>query len=306
MTTCTTIAGLWPLAISTGAENEMWPPFAVVIMGGLVTSGLLILLVIPIGFVFLNRIDRIFGRLGPWITVWWLGATAAVMTPLIMFDQITTMTWQITTTLLVASVLLGAFVLIFRKPEIPSPSPGMKIDVKFLHKIYGRPGPVGRALRAGEHFADRVLARGGKPFLPGDTIQPIVTALVLLGGVSYLTFTLSSTWWRVVFSFAGAAILVRLLTLIRKLRGLSDEKGRPVPGGIENLLAILVPWIVLILDGLFYYLAPVSVGKSPRMPLLPMSLIVLLIIFVQAGRKTAKDLAGGKLRERPDMGFLHR
>ena len=306
MTTCTTIVGLWPLAISTGAENEMWPPFAVVIMGGLVTSGLLILLVLPIGFVFLNRIDRIFGRLGPWITVWWLGATAAVMTPLIMFDQITTMTWQITTTLLVASVLLGAFVLVFRKPELPSPSSDMKIDVKFLHKIYGRPGPVGRALRAGEHFADRVLARGGKPFLPGDTIQPIITALVLLGGTSYLSFTLSSTWWRVVFSFAGAVILVRLLTLIRKLRGLCDEKGRPAPGGIENLLAMLIPWIVLILDGLFYYLAPVTVGKSPRMPLFPMSLIILLIIFVQTGRKTAKDLAGGKLHERPDMGFLHR
>ena len=306
MTTCTTIAGLWPLAIPTGAENEIWPPFAVVIMGGLVTSGLLILLVIPIGFVFLNRIDRIFGRLGPWITVWWIGATAAVMSPLIIFDQITTMRWQVTTTLLVASVLLGLFVLIFRKPGLPAPSPEMDIDVRFLHKIYGRPGPVGRALRAGEHFADRVLSRGGKPFLPGDTARSIVTALVLLSSASYLAFSLSSTWWRVVFSFVGAVILVRLLILIRKLRGFCDEKGRAKPGGIENLLAVMVPWMVFILNGLFFYLAPVSVGKSPRMPLFPMSLICLLIIFVQAGRKTAKDLARGKIREGLDLGFLHR
>ncbi|MGD9157517.1 MAG: efflux RND transporter permease subunit, partial [Desulfobacteraceae bacterium] len=306
MTTCTTIAGLWPLAIPTGAENEIWPPFAVVIMGGLVTSGLLILLVIPIGFVFLNRIDRIFGRLGPWITVWWIGATAAIMTPLIMTDQITSMTWQIITTLLVGSVLLGIFVLIFRKPELPTPSADMDVEVKFLHKTYGRPGPVGRALRAGEHFADRVLARGGKPFLPGDVIQPIITHLVLLAGVSYLAFSLSSTWWRVVFSFVGAVLLARILTLIRKLRGKCDGKGRPDPGGIENLMAFLVPWIVFIFNALIFYVAPVSVGKSPRMPLFPMMLLILIIIFVQTGRKTAKDLAEGRIRERPDLGFVHR
>jgi HAE1 family hydrophobic/amphiphilic exporter-1 len=34
MTSCTTIAGLWPLALSTGSEYEIWPPFATVVMGG--------------------------------------------------------------------------------------------------------------------------------------------------------------------------------------------------------------------------------------------------------------------------------
>ncbi len=306
MTTCTTIAGLWPLAIATGTENEIWPPFAVVVMGGLVTSSLLVLLFIPIGFVFLNRIDRIFGRLGPLITVWWIGATAIIMTPLIYFEIITTMTWQVTTTLLVASVFLGVFVLIFRKPELPNPSPDMSVEVRFLHKTYGRPGPVGRAWRAGEHFAERVLARGGKPFLTSDTIQPIVTTLVLLSGVSYLSFTLISTWWRVVFSFAGAVILVRLLSLIRKLRGKCDEKGNPYPGGIENLMAFLVPWIVLILIGLFYYLAPVTVGIKPRIALFPMMLLILLILFIQMGRKTAKDLAGGMIHKKLEMGLLYR
>ena len=47
MTSATTIAGLWPLAIVTGRENEIWPPFATVVMGGLATSTVLTLLVIP-------------------------------------------------------------------------------------------------------------------------------------------------------------------------------------------------------------------------------------------------------------------
>ena len=73
MTTATTVAGLWPLALVTGRENEIWPPFATVVMGGLVTSTLLTLLVIPVGFVFLNRLDRLFGRLGPWVVIGWVG-----------------------------------------------------------------------------------------------------------------------------------------------------------------------------------------------------------------------------------------
>ncbi|MCP4663877.1 MAG: efflux RND transporter permease subunit, partial [bacterium] len=57
MTTCTTLGGLWPLALTTGRENEIWPPFATVVMGGLATSTLLTLLVIPSGFVILRRLD---------------------------------------------------------------------------------------------------------------------------------------------------------------------------------------------------------------------------------------------------------
>lgn len=306
MTTATTIAGLWPLAISTGVENEMWPPFARVIMGGLVSSGLLILFVIPTGFVFLSRLDRIFGRLGPWITVAWICATTIVMTPLIYFEQITTLTWQITATVLIASVFLGVFVLIFRKPELPQPSEGVEVEVKYIHKIYGKPGPIGKAIRAGENFALKVLNRGGKPFLPRDVIQPMITVIVLLMGVSYLAFSLSTIFWRVVFSFAGAVLLIRLLSLIRKLRGKCDEKGNALPGGIENMLATIIPWGVLCLNGLFYYLAPVSVGKHPRMALFPMLLIALLILFIQAGRKTAKELASGKVRNGFETGFSYR
>jgi multidrug efflux pump subunit AcrB/ABC-type multidrug transport system ATPase subunit len=306
MTTVTTIAGLWPLAISTGAENEMWPPFAVVIIGGLITSGLLILLVIPIGFVFLSRLDRIFGRIGPWITVAWICATGLFMSPLIYFEQITTLTWQVTTTLLVALVLLGMFVLIFRKFELPQPSPGVEVEVKYIHKIYGRPGPVTKALRAAELFAEKVLARGGKPFLPSDVIPSMITGLVLLAGVSYLAFSLSTIFWRVVFSFVGAVILIWLLTLVRKFRGKCDAKGNALPGGVENMFAMLVPWVVFCLNGLFYYLAPVSVGKQPRLALFPIVLIAVIIVFIQAGRKTAKDLASGRMIGKYDAGFIYR
>src|SRR5690606_34890743 len=115
MTSCTTIAGLWPLALSTGEELEIWPPFATVVIGGLATSTVLTLLVIPVGFVLLTRIDRIFGRLGPWIVMGWIAATAAVVAPLIVTERVNSMSMQIITTVLVAAAFLWLALLIFRR-----------------------------------------------------------------------------------------------------------------------------------------------------------------------------------------------
>jgi ABC-type multidrug transport system ATPase subunit len=42
------------------------------------------------------------------------------------------------------------------------------------------------------------------------------------------------------------------------------------------------------------------------MPLFPMMLLIILIAFIQMGRKTAKDIAEGKIHERLDLGFLYR
>ena len=75
-------------------------------MGGLATSTLLTLLVIPVGLVLFARLDRIFGRLGPWILMGWAAATTAVIAPLVVTGQLTSMTWQIVTTMLVAGAFL--------------------------------------------------------------------------------------------------------------------------------------------------------------------------------------------------------
>ncbi|MHC4165278.1 MAG: efflux RND transporter permease subunit, partial [Planctomycetota bacterium] len=161
MTATTTVAGLWPLALVTGRENEIWPPFATVVMGGLLTSTLLTLLVIPVGFVFLHRLDRLFGRLGPWIVLAWAGATTAIMTPLIVTETISSLTWRLLTTVLVAALLLAVAVLIFRRPDFPEPESAdggpPVVEVRLLRKTYALPGPVGRAWQVRRRFARRVV-----------------------------------------------------------------------------------------------------------------------------------------------------
>ena len=80
--------------------------------------------------------------------------------------------------------------------------------------------------------------------MPMDAHQQVITLVVLLTGIGYLAFFVNTMWWRLVYSFAGAVLASRLLIQLRRIRGKCDALGRVDPGGIENFLAFLVPWIV--------------------------------------------------------------
>jgi cobalt-zinc-cadmium resistance protein CzcA len=54
MTTITTALGLLPLVITTGTGSEVQRPLAIVVIGGLVSSTLLTLIVIPTLYEWVN------------------------------------------------------------------------------------------------------------------------------------------------------------------------------------------------------------------------------------------------------------
>ncbi|NLA58087.1 MAG: efflux RND transporter permease subunit [Firmicutes bacterium] len=65
MTTLTTVLGLVPLALATGEGSELGRPLAYTVMGGLTTSTLLTLIVVPVVYTLVDglgrRIARLFG-----------------------------------------------------------------------------------------------------------------------------------------------------------------------------------------------------------------------------------------------------
>lgn len=289
MTTTTTLAGLWPLAIATGRENELWPPFAVVVMGGLVTSTVLTLVVIPLGFVLFARLDALFGRLGPWVVIGCAGSTTGVIAPLVMTGVLESLTWQIVTTVLVASAVVGAVALGWKRPPLPDPlaagSPP-RLEVRFLHKTYGEPGPVGHAWRAPEIFARRVRERGGKPAAPWQARARLLPWALVIAGTLYFAFSLSSLFWRTFHILLGAFFAGRFVV------DLEQARGRDEPGTLARAAAIGAPWIAFAVT-----LWRISEGGE-EWTFLRVTFLVLLfgvIALSQLGRHTARRVALGSL-----------
>jgi multidrug efflux pump subunit AcrB/ABC-type multidrug transport system ATPase subunit len=309
MTAATTVAGLWPLALVTGSQNEIWPPFATIVMGGLVTSTLLTLLVIPVGFVFLRRLDEIFGRLGPWVIIGWGLGTAGIVTPLFQTEVITSLTWQLVTTVLVGSLLLGVIVLVFRRPEHPEPAshdgPPV-IEVRYLSKTYGKPGPVGRAWHAGTRFAHRVLELGGRPFDPRAARDRLLPLALVFGGMLYLALSLQTLFWRIVFLLIASALASKLFKELRRARGKTDRYGIVEPGGPEGTAAAMMPWIAMVYLGLKFYLFPEIAKEETRLAWWVWVVGAVALAVVQAGRRTARRISQGEITDRVAEGRLRR
>ena len=310
MTASTTVAGLWPLSLATGRENEIWPPFATIVMGGLATSTLLTLLAIPVGFVFLRRLDDVFGRLGPWIVLGWALATTLVVAPLFLLGAVDSLTWQLVTTALVGAALLAAAVRAFRHEEIPEPRTAgdgpPAVEVRCLDKVYGRPGPVGRAWRSPERFAQRVLKLGGSPFDRRAAFERIPSLLLVAGGALYLAWALETVFWRLLFAFVAAALVAGALRETRRARGLADEAGRVIAGGPEGAAAAMMPWCVLAWAAIVLHVAPRLADERILMPLWALIALPLIVAVTQAGRHTARRLARGEVGTRLESPRLRR
>ncbi|MCE1189918.1 MAG: efflux RND transporter permease subunit [Ignavibacteria bacterium] len=63
MTTATLILGVMPIALSSGAANELKIGLAIVLIGGLTSSLLLTLIVVPVMYIYVNQMSAFFDRL---------------------------------------------------------------------------------------------------------------------------------------------------------------------------------------------------------------------------------------------------
>ena len=313
MTGATTVAGLWPLALTSGREFEIWPPFATVVMGGLVISTLLTLLVMPVGYVILRRLERVLGHLGAWFVIGWVGATALVVGPLFHFDVIGSMLWRIVTTLLVTGGLLGLAILVFRPTERPEPQSAdgpPRIVVRFLHKVYGQPGPIRYAWRLPELFAKRVLARGGQPYQPRRALRRLVPLAMAVAGAGYLAASVQLAIWRIFWAMVAAALAATAIKTVRRARGRVDELGRELPGGPEGVLAALAPWGGLAAIALTYNIElsivpfALAMKQPPGIPRWIMLALAILTALVQLGRRTALGIARGRLAPTVASGWI--
>lgn len=305
MTSATTIAGLWPLAIVTGRENEIWPPFATVVIGGLITSSLLTLMLIPVGFILLKKVDEIFSRVGPWLVLVWMGSTLATIMGLILTDTITTLLWQVVTGLLIGSGFLALVVIFFRPRDIPEPdcSAGPpRLEVSHLHKTYGLPGPLKRALLAPGIYAQKVLERGGHVFLPADALDRFAPLTLGMIGMGVLATLVQSDFWQLFFWLIAGVLGSRLLIEFRRYRGHITETGKVQPGGVENKLVLTLPWLIIAVYTSYAAVNPHLQGIVKPDTYFVCTLASLLVAIFQGMRRSARQQASGELSHRVARG----
>jgi multidrug efflux pump subunit AcrB/ABC-type multidrug transport system ATPase subunit len=298
MTSCVTIAGLWPLSLSTGKELEIWPSFATVVIGGLATSTLLTLLVIPVGFVLLSRIERMLGRLGPWILLGWIAATVAVVAPLILTERLNTLTWQVISTALVAGAFLWLILRFFeRQPKLEMDVGAAPVETRFLGKVYGRPGPIMKAWQLG-----RVDDRASTTHR-GEASERALAFGLLFAGSAYLATHLESLLWCVVFAYVCAAFAARTVIELRRAISPPDanasEASRVQREKFDRLVPAVSPYVMLAALYLYYSGLPLLKGEPASLPVVAVLLLTIITLFVQVGRATARREGAAAAKDEP-------
>jgi multidrug efflux pump subunit AcrB/ABC-type multidrug transport system ATPase subunit len=299
MTSATTIAGLLPLTLSTGTQGEIWPPFATVMVGGLTTSTLLTLLVIPVGYVFLARIDRLFAKLGPWVTLLWFCACVAVLAPFFVTEQITSFYWQIVTSLIVGSLFLWIAKKRFlkEKPVYINPSP-ITVETRYLGKVYGQPGPVAKAFAAGKTNARNAHLQSRR-----DLVEKALVHFLLFCAALYLAMNIASVW-RLAFAYVAGAFASRaLINLARTLR-MPGSGARSRVDILEDSIRAAWPWLLWVLLAALYTVIPLMNQQASRMPIAALVVLFVLTVFFQLSRNIAIRIARKEIQILVPSGFM--
>lgn len=307
LTAATTIAALWPLSLATGAEGEIWPPFAIVVMSGLATSALLTLIIVPVGYVLLRRLDLLFGRVGPWLAIAWGVALTGIMILLIMVAGLKGLLWQVAVGLLVGGFLLALIVFFFRRVRIPEPDTNdgpPKLEVSYLSKIYGLPGPIRRTLNASRQFAQKVVEVGGRVFNRKETLERSLVYLILALGAGSLGWLTPERGWGLIFWLIAAAFVARVFLEIRKARGLVSDDGKAKRGGIEGVAVVLLPWLTIGGFVYFTFVRPVLNEDGTETSLFWPIVAVLFLGIGQLIRRSATRQERGDLPDRVVRGFM--
>ena len=306
LTTATTIAALLPLTISKGVPNEIWPGFAITIIGGLISSAILTLLVIPVCYILIKKLDLLFGRVGPWLMVGWIGLVVSIMSFFIITNLLEQLFWIVVVTLLVMATTLALIVLFFRRTEIPEPVliDGMtSLEVSHLHKIYGLPGPFKTTLAERKEFMQRVLEAGGRLFDRSQTIERIVIFVLAGSATAAWGFIVDNLFWTLICWLITSASAVMLMNEFTRVRGRIDRLGNVQLGWFQTSISYLLPWVAMGAYFYFLCLRPYLRGVVDSIHLFVPFVATIGVAILQLVRWTAVRQVKGGLSERA-TGFL--
>lgn len=290
MTSCTTIAGLWPLAIAQGQELEIWPPFATVIIGGLITATLLTLFIIPIGFLGLHKVDSLAKQLGIWKVMTIAGATALVILPLNITGVIISPIWLLLATFGLFAMVFWLFVKVcITSKVIELDQTNISIETRHLSKIYGRAGALTRVWHRYQNFKGQFNQSNA------EQRQQLLLFAALSSAMLYLGFSLQGALWVIGFTFAGVYFVAKFTSTILHwlLPSVSSFAGKG---------AFLVPWLAVATLLVSRILLPLSQNQATQLSPVTLAVVAVFLLMIQRARKTADLIAQGELESTVTFG----
>ncbi|MCL4708521.1 efflux RND transporter permease subunit [bacterium] len=227
MTSGTTMLGIFPLALKQGTELELWPPFAITVLGGLAVSTFSTLVFIPVLYVGLEQTKEWLKKIG------WLGlglGTLAAAGLIYWFHQ--SYQSKLYTSLVAMPIWFGILGLIYgvqqffavRREREQVLTEKLHIRIKNLTKVYGAPGRVTREWNKERRRLQRFVASGQLPW-QRESIRESAIWMATLGAlIFYLHTFFTSGFWLIILSMVTLAWLFGVRELYYRWRFVA---GRP-------------------------------------------------------------------------------
>ena len=213
MTSATTLLGVFPLALEFGGDFEIWPPFAITVLGGLAVSMVSTLVFVPVAYMGIDEVREWLKRIG------WLGVGGATLVAAagtygiyVRYDSyfwpslIAVPLWFACLTVVWSFIRLHHTRLLVRQRREPVHSIGLHT----LTKIYGAPGRFRMEWGRFERRARHILDEGLDPIDRKSIRDGLMWKLPSMALLGFLHSYLTNPIWIYGLTLATWAMLVHL------------------------------------------------------------------------------------------------
>ncbi|MCH7824779.1 MAG: ATP-binding cassette domain-containing protein, partial [Acidobacteria bacterium] len=217
MTSSTTLLGIFPLTLEFGGDFEIWPPFAITVVGGLAVSMVSTLIFVPVAYMGIDQVRDWLRRMG-WLAVGIATAAAAAATYGVQY-RYESYFWTSIVVVPVWFLFLTLVWTIMRAQQArvlarTRREPVYSIELHTLTKIYGAPGRFrrewGRFERRARHLLDEGLDTIDRRSVKDGLLWKLPVLVLLIFLHTYVT----SGLWLFVVSVATWALFAHLVRAV--------------------------------------------------------------------------------------------
>jgi len=219
MTAGTTVLGILPLAFKTNKPDQIWPPFAIAVLGGLAFGTLFTTVILPIMYITSEEIVENFKKINVKLLPFLL--FLLVVSYLLVDFWISSILWKIIFVILML-ILSSWFVmklnkLIFGKSRIFLKLKDYTITLRNLTKIYNKPGKTRRDWDKYEKFGNLEKQSESEQMRRKNLKENLLWQIPIAAFLIYMHMYLSKPFWIFVITLVTYYYIVIIHNILKEL-----------------------------------------------------------------------------------------